>query len=435
MSPAQAASAAAIARTGLDTVVITRAREALVGRRRGLAALVPFLGPAFIASVAYIDPGNFATDIQGGAQFGFRLLWIVVLANLCAMLVQALSAKIGVATGRNLPELCRAHFPLPVNYTLWVIAELAAMTTDVAEFLGAALGFYLLLHIPLLWGALLAGIAVLLILALERRGFRHLEAVIGSFVLIISLAYVFELFVTGPHPAQIAHSLFNVRLPHGATYLAVGILGATVMPHVVYLHSALTQNRIVPRDAAEARKVFRYELADVVIALGIAGLVNAAMLIMAGSVFARLPAASAMTIDQAYATLVPLLGPAAAVVFGVALLAAGLSSSAAGTMSGQVVMQGFVRFAIPLWVRRLVTMIPSFFVIAAGWNPQAVLVFTQVVLSFALPFALVPLALMTARRDVMGELVNGRLVTLLTYGVTLVIMALNVLLILETLKP
>lgn len=419
-------SGAAIARDRSGT--LADARASLDGRRRGIAAVLPFLGPAIIASVAYIDPGNIATDVQGGAQFGYRLLWVVVFANLTAMLVQALAAKVGIATGRNLAELCRDHFGRAATYVLWVVAEVGAMATDVAEFVGAAVGFYLLLHVPLIWGAVLSAIAVIGLLALERRGFRRLEAAIASFVVVIGLSYVFELAVARP-AGWLAGGAFDLALPQGATYLAVGIIGATVMPHVVFLHSSLTQNRVRPSDEAEARAIYRYELVDVVLALGAAGVINVAMLVVAASAFHSSGHVEVATIGQAYEMLTPLLGPAAAVVFAIALLASGVSSSAVGTMSGQVIMQGFVRFSIPLWLRRAVTMVPSFVVIALNQNPQAVLVFTQVVLSFVLPFALVPLAMLTARKDVMGSLANSRVTTAATWTVVALILALNAVLV------
>lgn len=425
-------SGAALARETSST--LADARASLAGRRRGIAAVLPFLGPAIIASVAYIDPGNIATDVQGGAQFGYRLLWVVVFANLTAMLVQALAAKVGIATGRNLAELCRDHFGPAAAYALWIVAEIGAMATDVAEFVGAAVGFYLLLHVPLLWGAALSAVAVVGLLALERRGFRHLEAAIASFVAVIGLAYVFELAVARPS-GWVAGGAFSLALPAGATYLAVGIIGATVMPHVVFLHSSLTQNRVRPAGEAEARAIFRYELVDVVLALGAAGVINVAMLVVAAAAFHLSGHLDVATIGQAYVMLTPLLGPAAAVVFAIALLASGLSSSAVGTMSGQVIMQGFVRFSIPIWVRRAVTMIPSFVVIGLNQNPQEVLVFTQVVLSFVLPFALVPLAILSARKDVMGGLVNSRITTAAAWIVVALIVALNAVLVAVRFMP
>ncbi len=415
-----------------DSRTVSAAVEVLEGRspRRGLARVLPFLGPAFVASVAYIDPGNFATNIQGGAQFGYLLLWVVVASNLTAMLVQALSAKLGIATGHNLAEVCRDQFPRSVVWGMWVISELVAMATDLAEFLGAALGFYLLLHVPLLLAAVLTGAVTLTILALERRGFRPVEAVITAFVGVIALAYVIETILDRPAWGEV---LRGAVVPGFAgtesVLLATGILGATVMPHVVFLHSALTQHRIVPRSPAEARRLFRFEVTDVVIAMGLAGLVNAAMLIMAASTFHTRGLVGIASIEEAHRTLVPLLGAASSVVFAISLLASGLSSSTVGTMAGQVIMQGFLHRQIPVWFRRLVTMIPAIVVIAVGLDPTRTLVLSQVMLSFGLPFALVPLVLFTSRRRLMGGLVNRPGTTLLAAAVTGVIIALNLFLV------
>ena len=417
-------------RTG-DTGTVSAAVEVLEGRsaRRGLARILPFLGPAFVASVAYIDPGNFATNIQGGAQFGYLLLWVIVASNLTAMLVQALSAKLGIATGRNLAEVCRDQFSRPVVWGMWVINELVAMATDLAEFLGAALGFYLLLRIPLLLAAFLTGIITLVILALERRGFRPIEAVITALVGVIALSYVIETILDRPDWLSVArHAVVPAFAGTESILLATGILGATVMPHVIFLHSALTQRRIVPRDEAQARRLFRFEVTDVVIAMGLAGLVNAAMLIMAASTFYTRGLTGIASIEEAHRTLVPLLGSASSVVFAVSLLASGLSSSTVGTMAGQVIMQGFLHRKIPIWLRRVVTMAPAIVVIAMGLDPTRTLVISQVILSFGLPFALVPLVLFTSRRTLMGGLVNRAGTTALAAAATAVIIALNLFL-------
>lgn len=414
-----------------DVRTVSAAVEVLEGRsaRRGIARMFPFLGPAFVASVAYIDPGNFATNIQGGAQFGYMLLWVVVASNLTAMLVQALSAKLGIATGRNLAEICRDEFPRPVVWGMWVVSEVMAMATDLAEFLGAALGFYLLLHIPLLLAALLTGIVTLVILALERQGFRPVEAVITGLVGVIALSYVIETVLDRPNWVAVGLSAITPRFAGTeSVLLATGILGATVMPHVVFLHSALTQHRIEPRDAVQARRLFRFTIPDVVIAMGLAGAVNAAMLIMAASTFYAKGLTHIASIEEAHRTLGPLLGPASGVVFAISLLASGLSSSTVGTMAGQVIMQGFLHRQIPLWLRRLVTMAPAIVVIGAGLDPTRTLVISQVILSFGLPFALVPLVLFTSRRDLMGTLVNARSTTALAAAVTAVIIALNLFL-------
>ncbi|HEY3247094.1 MAG TPA: Nramp family divalent metal transporter [bacterium] len=412
-----------------DASTIAGAVEILEGRgpRGTLARILPFLGPAFVASVAYVDPGNFATNIQGGAQFGYLLLWVIVASNLIAMLVQALSAKLGIATGLNLAETCREQLPRPIVWAMWVISELVAMATDLAEFLGAALGLYLLFHLPLLAAAVLAGILTLAILALERHGFRPVEAVITALVGVIAICYVIETFLDRPSWLAVASGAFVPRFSGtDSILLATGILGATVMPHVVFLHSALTQRRIVPQDEAQARRLFRFEIVDVVIAMGLAGLVNGAMLIMAASTFFTHGLTQIATIEEAHRTLAPLLGGASSVVFAVSLLASGLSSSTVGTMAGQVIMQGFLHRRIPVWVRRLVTMLPAFAVIAIGLEPTRTLVISQVVLSFGLPFALAPLVWFTSRRDLMGALANSRLTTLTATVVTAGIIALNV---------
>ncbi|OFX14141.1 MAG: divalent metal cation transporter [Armatimonadetes bacterium RBG_19FT_COMBO_69_19] len=406
------------------------ARDILEGRgRRGPSRLLPFLGPAFVASVAYIDPGNFATNIQGGAQFGYMLLWVIVASNLTAMLVQALSAKLGIATGRNLAEMCREQFSRPVVWGMWIISELVAMATDLAEFLGAALGLYLLFHLPLLTAAVVTGVVTMVILALERYGFRPVEAVITGFVGIIAVSYVIETILDRPDWGAVAVSAVVPRFAGTESVLiATGILGATVMPHVVFLHSALTQRRIVPRDPAQAARLFRFEVIDVAIAMGLAGVVNAAMLIMAASTFYREGLVHVASIEEAHRTLVPLLGSLSSTVFAISLLASGLSSSTVGTMAGQVIMQGFLHRQIPIWFRRLVTMLPALIVIGVGLDPTRTLVLSQVVLSFGLPFALVPLVLFTSRREIMGGLANGRPAVVAAVFATAVIIALNLFL-------
>src|SRR6185369_10959004 len=399
-----------------------------------LARLMPFLGPAFIASVAYVDPGNFATNIQGGAQFGYMLVWVIVASNLMAMLIQTLSAKLGIATGMNLAEHCRAHFPRPVAYAMWVLMELVAMATDLAEFLGAAIGFQLLLGVPLFAGAILTAIVTLLILGLERYGFRPLEAVISSMVGMIALCYLIETFIVKPDWGQVAYHAIVPRLSGAeSVLLASGILGATVMPHAIFLHSALMQGRIVVGDKARLKRLYRFEIADVVIAMGIASFVNAAMLIMAAAAFYKSGLTHVATLEEAHRTLEPLLGSSAKWIFGLSLLVSGLSSSTVGTSAGQVIMQGFLKRHIPVWVRRLVTMAPAMVVIWMGLDPTRTLVISQVMLSFGLPFAIIPLVMFTSRPDIMGELVNRRLTTMLAARIASVIVALNVYLLYKTL--
>ncbi|MFN3337410.1 MAG: Nramp family divalent metal transporter, partial [Thermomicrobium sp.] len=394
-------------------------------RVRPLTKVLPYLGPAFVASVAYIDPGNYATNIESGAQFGYTLLWVIFAANLAAMLIQMLSAKLGIATGHNLAEICRERFPQPVTWGMWVIAELVAMATDLAEFLGAALGFALLFHFPLFVGGLLTGLTTFAILALERYGHRPIEAVITSLVGVIAGCYVLETLLEEPDWGALTTSAVLPRFAGPeSVLLATGILGATVMPHVIYLHSALTQHRIVPRSAEEARRIFRFEILDVVLAMGIAGLVNAAMLVMAASTFHARGLAHVGTIEEAHRILEPLLGPLASTAFALSLLASGLSSSTVGTMAGQVVMQGFLHRTIPIWLRRGITMLPALVVIALGLDPTRTLVISQVVLSFGIPFALIPLILFTADRRLMGELVNRRLTTTLASLLAALIIAL-----------
>jgi len=398
------------------------AQEAVPWRKR----LFPFLGPAFIAAVAYIDPGNFATNIQSGAQLGYTLLWVIIISNLMAMLVQILSAKLGIATGLNLAELCRNHFPAPLVWAMWVILEIVAIATDLAEFVGAAVGLFLLFHIPLVYAGLLTAVVTFLILGLQRYGFRPLEAIITAMIGIVAVSYLIEIFLVKTEPAQIASSLFIPSFgSRQGVLLATGILGATVMPHVIFLHSALTQGRIIVKDIDKLKRLFRYEIMDVAIAMTIAGVVNAAMLIMAASTFYVQGLREIGTLEEAYRTLSPILGQAAGKMFAIALIAAGLSSSAVGTMSGQVVMQGFVRFRIPLWVRRLVTVLPSLAVLYLGLDPTRTLVISQVVLSFGLPFAVIPLVLFTANKKIMGPLVNRPFTSFLAGIATLLILALN----------
>jgi manganese transport protein len=410
------------------------ASKSLAGQRwRSLRAVLPFLGPAFIAAVAYVDPGNFATNIQAGAQFGYALLWVILLANLAAILLQTLSAKIGIATGRNLPQLVRDHFPVWLSIPLWIVAEIAAMATDLAEFLGAAIGFNLLLHVPLLVAALMTGAATFAILALQRLGFRPLEAVIGLLIAVIAISYLIEALMARPDLGQVAYHAVTPEFGGaGGMVLAVGIFGATVMPHVIYLHSALTQNRVPPRNLREKRRIFAFERLDIWLALGIAGFVNGAMLLLAASVFNSTGRQDVASIETAYHTLTPLLGSASSWLFAVALLASGLSSSTVGTMAGQVIMEGFLGWRVPLWVRRLVTMAPALVVIALGVNPTQTLVLSQVVLSFALPFAVAPLVYFTSRVDIMGGLVNKPMTSWLARVVAGIIVLLNLGLLAQT---
>jgi manganese transport protein len=405
------------------------AGESVLQGGRTKMRLLPFLGPAFIACVAYIDPGNFATNIAAGSQFGFTLIWVIVAANLMAMVIQMLSAKLGIATGRSLPELCRERFSHRVTIGLWFQAEAIAMATDLAEFLGAALGFHLLFGMGLFPAAIVTGITAFAILGLQRFGFRPLEAIIAGMVAAIGLCYVAQLLYAHPPYGTVAkHAVLPMFSGNESVVLAVGILGATVMPHVIYLHSGLTQDRIVPRDEHEAKRLMRFTRIDVLIAMTIAGLINVAMLVVAASVFYRSGLLHVNSLEGAHRTLQPILGSASSTLFAIALLGSGLSSSTVGTMSGQMVMQGFVRRQVPLFVRRGLTMVPAFIVIALGVDPTRTLVLSQVVLSFGIPFALIPLVLFTSKRDVMGALTNTRLTIAVSVAIAAVICTLNVFL-------
>ena len=409
--------------------VADAARRSLDGERRGLSRLWPFLGPAFVACVAYIDPGNFATNIAAGSQFGYALLWVVLAANLIGMVVQTQSAKLGIATGKNLPELCRQEFPRKTSVALWVQAELVAMATDVAEVIGAALGLYLLFGIPLFWAGLIAGAGSFAILILQQRGFRKLEAVIAGFVGVVIAAFAFEVTRADPDAAGIAEGLFIPGFDGTeSVLLATGILGATVMPHVVYLHSALTQSRVVGRNDAERRKILNFEKVDVVIAMTIAGLVNMSMVIVAAGLFNAGGLVGIDTIEGAYEGLQQTVSDNAATIFGVALLASGLASTSVGTMAGQVVMQGFIKRRIPLNLRRAITLTPALVILAIGLDPTRALVVSQVVLSFGIPFALVPLLIIARRRPVMGALVNPPWLTAFASFLAAMIIALNLFL-------
>jgi manganese transport protein len=408
------------------------AREALAGRRRGLRALLPFAGPAVIASIAYVDPGNFATNIQAGAQFGYMLLWVVVAANLVAMLFQALSARLGIVTGHSLAGLCRIHFPRPLSLAMWVASEVAAMATDLAESLGAAIGLSLLCHIPLLVGLVITFAATLGMLTLQRRGFRPIELLISGFVALIGICYLIELAIAPPDWAAFG---FHAVVPEldgpDSVMLSVGIIGATVMPHAIYLHSSLTQGRTPAFNDAERRRILSFSNREVLLALGVAGLVNMAMLAMAATAFhAGHPEVA--EIETAYHTLTPLLGVGAAVVFLVSLLASGFSSSVVGTMAGQVIMQDFVGFRIPLWLRRVVTMVPAVVVVALGVNATQALVGSQVVLSLVLPVPMIALLVLAGRRDIMGRFVVRGWTRLGAVGAAVLVLALNLILLLQT---
>src|SRR4051794_23694198 len=415
-----------------DAAVLPTPLQATLARGRVSGRLM-LLGPAFVAAVAYVDPGNFATNVAGGAKYGYLLLWVILAANLMAMLIQNLSAKIGIATGRNLPEICRERFPRPVTYGLWIQAELIAMATDLAEFVGAAIALNLLFDVPLFPAGLMTAVIAFGILALQKRGYRTFEIVIVALLAVIMLGFLYQTLVAKPVTSDVLKGFIPHFSGSGSILLATGILGATVMPHVIYLHSALTQDRIRPRDDAEKQKLLRFQRVDVLMAMGIAGLVNLSMLIVAATLFHNSPLASIDTIEGAHAGFKQLVGPGAAIAFGLALLASGFASSSVGTYAGQVVMQGFINRRIPLVLRRLITMTPALVVLALGLDPTKSLVFSQVVLSFGIPFALIPLVLLTSKREIMGELVNRRITNVAACVVAGLIIALNAFLLWQTL--
>jgi manganese transport protein len=428
-SPAVADAVAALPAVAAAPAPSELQRIRARGRFRGGLAL---MGPAFVACVAYVDPGNFATNIAGGAKYGYMLLWVLLAANLMAMLIQNLSAKIGIATGRNLPELCREHFPRPVTWSLWVQAELIAMATDLAEFVGAAIALNLLFGVPLFHAGLITAVVAFGILALQGRGYRRFELVIAGLLALIILGFLYDTLRIGFDTGEAAKGFIPSFAGTDSILLATGILGATVMPHVIYLHSALTQNRIVPRDDDERRALLRFQRIDVTLAMGIAGLVNMSMLIIAASLFHSSGLVGVDTIEGAHEQFGLLVGGGAALAFALALLASGFASSSVGTYAGQVVMQGFIARTIPLALRRMVTMTPALIVLALGLDPSRSLVISQVVLSFGIPFALVPLVILTRRQDIMGALVNRRLTTITACIVAAMIIALNGFLLFDT---
>ncbi|HUK61533.1 MAG TPA: Nramp family divalent metal transporter [Stellaceae bacterium] len=412
----------------LSEWTVQAARQALGRGRPGWRGYAAFAGPAVVASIAYVDPGNFATNIQAGARYGYSLLWVVLAANLVAMLFQALSAKLGIVTGRNLAELCREQFPRPVVLGMWAVSEIAAMATDLAEFLGGAIGLSLLFGLPLLYGMAVTAVVVYLILMLDRYGFRPVELIIGGLVAAIALCYLVELFIAPIEwRAAALHSVVPALPDGGAILLAVGIIGATVMPHAVYLHSGLTQARIPPRNEEEKARIVRISNHEVLVALALAGLVNMAMVMMAAAAF-HAGFSDVAEIETAYRTLAPLLGAAAAGVFLVALLASGISSSVVGTLAGQMIMQGFMAVTIPVWVRRALTMVPAFVIVALGVNATQALVVSQVVLSLALPLPMVALLMFTRRADIMGRFANSAGTQAAAVAGTVVVLSLNLIL-------
>lgn len=404
------------------------ANAVLRGEIKGFRQILPFLGPAFIAAVAYIDPGNFATNITAGSEYGYLLLWVIVVSNLMAVLIQSLSAKLGIATGRNLPEVARDNFSKKTSIMLWIQAEIVIIATDLAEFIGAALGLYLVFKIPMLPAALITAVAAFGILELQRRGVRTFEAIVSGMVMMVVMAFAFQTFLADPKPTEVLSGLFPSFDGVGSILLATGILGATVMPHAIYLHSSLTQSRVIGRSEAEKKKIFKFEFFDIIIAMVIAGAINISMLVIAAALFHK-RGMDVSDLDVAYHELGSLIGPTAAVSFGLGLLIAGLASSAVGTMSGDVVMQGFINRRIPLYLRRAITMAPPILIIALGLNATVALVWSQVILSFGIAFALIPLIIFTSNPNIMGGLVNRKWVTYTSWVIAAITVALNLFLI------
>ncbi|OXS54907.1 divalent metal cation transporter [Cohnella sp. CIP 111063] len=401
-------------------------------RVKSIRSLLPFLGPAFIAGVAYIDPGNFATNIASGSQYGYMLLWVVLVSNLMAILIQILSAKLGIATGKNLPEVARENLPKSVSFGLWIQGELVVMATDLAEFIGAALGLYLLFGIPLLPAALIAAVGSYAILELQRRGFRPIEAVIAGMVFIVVIAFVIQVIFAQPNYSEVLQGFFTPQFKGvDSVMMAAGILGATVMPHAIYLHSALTQKRIIGRNDVERKRIFRFEFIDILIAMSIAGVVNACMLIVAAALFHK-NGLNVQDLDVAFQQFGEVVGTFSAILFGIGLLSSGLASSAVGTMSGDIIMQGFIRRRISLYLRRAITVLPPILIIAIGVNPTTALVISQIILSFGIPFALIPLIVFTSNKQIMGNLANRRITNILAIAIAMIIILLNVILVIQT---
>lgn len=417
---------------GLSDRAMAAGQEVLQGRTTGWRAMLPFTGPAVIASVAYMDPGNFATNIQAGAHYGYSLLWVVVVANVIAMLFQALSAKLGIVTGRSLAQHCRDRFPRPLVLAMWAVSEVAAMATDLAEFLGGAIGLSLLFGLPLLVSLGLTAVVTYVLMVLGQRGFRRMELIIGGFVAVIGASYLIELLIAPPDWGPFLAGTVVPRLADAdALSLSIAIIGATVMPHAIYLHSALTSGRMKALDIGQTRRILGYSNREVLIALGFAGLVNMAMIAMAAAVF-HLGHADVAEIETAYKTLIPLLGRGAAAVFMISLLASGFSSSVVGTMAGQGIMQDFLHMTVPLWLRRAVTMAPAFAVVALGFDATQSLVASQIVLSLALPVPMIALLVLVAKPEVMGEFASSRRLHAAAIAAAALVLSLNTMLLLQS---
>lgn len=414
--------------TGIFISKLSTSKEGLDTNINKLRQLTKFLGPAFVVSVAYIDPGNFATNVSGGSKFGYSLIWVILFSNLMAIFLQIMSAKLGIATGHNLPEMCAKVFSKRTNWAFWFVAEIGAMATDLAEFLGGTLGLYLLFHIPMIYSALITGLITYLICYTEKYGQKAVEVIITILVSIICIAYTLELFLAKPDWFQIGmHTLIPSLPNHEAILIAVGMLGATVMPHVIYLHSQLVQHRSMDSSYEGKLEHLKMEKLDVTIAMNIAFIVNAAMVVVSAAIFNK-NGLIVDTMEQAHTSLQPLLGSLSSSAFGIALLASGLSSSAVGTMAGQTIMKGFVNLSIPVNFRRLITMMPALVIIALGINPMKSLILSQVALSFILPFPIVQMLVITDRKDLMGSLANTGFVRFLGIIIASIIILLNIVL-------
>jgi manganese transport protein len=408
---------------GMETRGSTTLRE--VRARGRVRSALGLLGPAFVAAVAYVDPGNFATNFAGGADSGYELLWVIVMANLMAVLIQYLTSKVGLATGRSLPALCRERYGTRVNMLLWLQAEVVAMATDLAEFVGAAIGLNLVFGIPLFVAGLITAAVAFAILALQQRGYRRFELAVIALLALVGLGFLYLFFAVGGQDYRQAADGLVPHLGGGTLSLTVGIIGATVMPHVVYLHSALQKDRIKTTGKAERHSLLIWNRRDCVIGLGIAGLINMAMLCIAAALFHRPGLTGISELGPVYTRLGSLVGGGAALAFGIALMASGLSSSSVGTYAGQVVMSGFMNWHIPLIARRALTMLPSLLVLAFALNTTQALVYSQIVLSFGIPFAIIPLLLISRDRGTMTDMTNRRLTSTLMMVTTATIISLN----------
>ena len=434
----------------LDAAADARALEPSLGAAHG-SVRVPrtgsfwrrlgaFMGPGYLIAVGYMDPGNWATDLAGGSRYGYDLLWIIVASNLMAMLLQALSAKLGIVAGRDLAQACRDHVSRPARIALWLLAEVAIIACDLAEVIGTAVALQLLFGIPLALGAVLTGVNVMVAMLLERRGFRKLEALVAGLMVVVALSLGAELILSRPDVSAIAAGLIpSAALVHDPTmlFIATGIIGATVMPHNLYLHSAIVQTRQVERSPSGRREAIRFATFDGVIALSLAMLVNAAILILAASVF-HAAGRTVEDIGEAYALLTPMMGVgAASLLFALALLASGQNSTLTGTLAGQVVMEGFTDLRMPIWARRALSrglaIVPAACVAAIYGNAGTarLLILSQVILTLQLPFAIVPLIRLTSSRKLMGEFANGRLLQWSAWIIAALIIAMGIKLLLN----